>query len=472
VTLADLWAALPLLIVASAALAILLRGAFAPGRHDTWIGVAATLGAAFWGLQAPPQNVAPLLGLAATPFARFFTVLFSLTAAAVLLLSRSYNDRRGIRGEEYPATVLFGLFGMSALAASVNLLTLFLGLESMTFAFYILTAIDRERPASVEAGIKYLLMGASAAAFIAFGTALFYGGTGTLEIARAVQPVTPAGSVNPLVIAGWGFVLLGMAFKLSLVPAHLWTPDVYQGAPPAVVAFLSTGSKAASCAALILLLSPLQHGWSYLHGPLWTLSLLSMAVGNLAALRQRNLKRMLAYSSIAHMGYVALAMLAGAAEGFAAAVFFLAAYTASNLCAFGAVASLAGGCFKVGEIDDLRGMGRSRPFRGGVLALAVLSLAGIPLTAGFMAKFGVFAAAFRGGETGLAVFGVVMAAISAYYYLRVASILYGRAPDTPAAVPRLEKPEALALAVAGLTVVYLGVFPDRLLQVIRMLAER
>lgn len=470
-TFADLWAALPLLIIASGALAILLCGAFAPGRQGTWIGVAAALGAALWALQTPPQNVAPLLGLAATPFARFFTVLFSLTAAAALLLSHSYNDRWGIRGEEYPATVLFALFGMSVLAASVNLLTLFLGLESLTFAFYILTAIDRDRPRSVEAGMKYLLMGASAAAFIAFGTALFYGGTGTLEIASAVQPVTPEGSVNPLVIAGWGFVLLGMAFKLSLAPAHLWTPDVYQGAPPAVVAFLSTGSKAASFAALILLLYPLHHGWNYLHGSLWALSLLSMAIGNLAALRQHNLRRMLAYSSIAQMGYVALAMLTGTAEGFAAVIFYLVAYTAANLSAFGAVASLSGEGFAAEEIDGLRGMGRSRPFRGGVLALALLSLAGIPLTAGFMAKFGVFAAAFRGGEIGLAVIGVVMAAISAYYYLRVASILYGRTPETPVSVPRLEKQEALALAVAGLTVVFLGVFPDRLLLVIRMLVE-
>jgi NADH-quinone oxidoreductase subunit N len=463
---------MPLFIISAGALTILLNGAFVPGRHGTWIGAVAAIGAALWALQTPPQPVAPLLGLAATPFARFFTVLFCITAAAALLLSHSYNDRWEIRGEEYPATVLFALFGMSVLAASVNLLTLFLGLESLTFAFYILTAIDRERPRSVEAGMKYLLMGASAAAFIAFGIALFYGGTGTLEIAKAVQPVTHAGSLNPLVIAGWGFLLTGMAFKLSLAPAHLWTPDVYQGAPPGAVAFLSTGSKAAAFAALVLLFQPLQQGWSCLHGPLWALSFLSMTVGNLAALRQRNLRRMLAYSSISQMGYVALALLTGTSEGFAALIFYLVAYTATNLSAFGTVASLAAEGFAVEEIDDLRGIGRSRQFRGGVLALALFSLAGIPLTAGFVGKFAVFAAAFRKGEIGLAIIGVVMAAISVYYYLRVAAILYGRSPGPPLNLPRLGNPEAFALAAAGLTIVFLGVFPDRLLLIIRMLVER
>lgn len=471
-TLADFWPAVPLLMISAGALFVLLSGAFAPGRQGTWIGVVAAAGAGLWALQTPPLAVAPLTGLAATPFARFFTVLSCGTAILALLLSHSSNERWKIRGEEYPATVLFALFGMSVLAASVNLLTLFLGLESMTFAFYILTAFDRERPRSVEAGMKYLLMGASAAAFIAFGIALLYGGTGTLEISRAVQPAAPGGGTNPLVIAGWGFLLMGMAFKLSLVPAHLWTPDVYQGASPAVVAFLSTGSKAASCAALVMLLSSLDRGWGYLHGPLWALAFLSMTVGNLAALRQGNLRRMLAYSSISQMGYVALAMMTGTVEGFAAVVFYLVVYSATNLAAFGAIASLAAEGFAVEEIDDLRGIGRSRQFRGGVLALALFSLAGMPLTAGFMGKFALFAAAFRGGETGLAVIGIVMAAVSIYYYLRAAAILYEKSPGLPANPPELQMPEAFALAAAGLTVLVLGVFPDRLLLIIRLLFER
>jgi len=465
VTTADLWILMPLFFLAGGALLILLSGAFRPGRYGTWIGVAAALAAAGWVLREPPLLLAPHLGLAATPFARFFTVLFCLTAALVLLLSHSHNERRAIRGEEYPATVLFAAFGMSVLAASLNLLTLFLGLESLGFAFYILTAIDRERPQSAEAGLKYLLMGAAAAAFIAFGIALLYAGTGTLAIAVAVNPLGPTGLVNPLVVAGWGLLLMGLAFKVSLVPAHLWTPDVYQGAPAPVTAFLSTGSKVAAFVALLLLLPAMGAGFARIQGPLWLLCLLSMVVGNLAALRQRNLKRMLAYSSVAQMGYVTLALVTGSVEGFRAVAFYLVVYTVTNLTAFGAIASLTGEC-AMGEIEDCRGIGRSRPFRGSVLAVSLFSLAGIPPLAGFMGKFTIFAAALRGGEATLAVAGIVMAAISVYYYLRVVAVLYAAENDRKITFPPLAAPEFLALGITTFLILIFGVFPGTLLAII------
>lgn len=464
-TFADLWIMMPFLIIGAGSLAVLIGGALLPGRYLTGVGVASALAAAWWSLRTPPLALAPFLGIAATPFARFFTVLFCVTAAAALLLSHSYNGRRNILGEEYPATILFAALGMTVLAASVNLLTLFLGLEALTFAFYILTAFDRERPESVEAGMKYLLMGATAAAFIAFGIALIYAGTGTLVIIMAMQPVFGPGVPAPLVAAGWGFLLMGIAFKVSLVPAHLWTPDVYQGAPPPVTAFLSTGSKAAAFAALLLLLPASTTGASFLHGPLWALSFLSMVVGNLAALRQRNLKRMLAYSSIAQMGYVALAFTTGSAEGYAAVVFYLVAYTVTNLSAFGAVASLSGDC-PLETIDDFRGIGRSRPIRGGIMALALFSLAGIPPTVGFMGKFAVFAAALQGGETVLAVIGILTAVVSVFYYLRVVVTLYAPETGTAASLPRLALPETVALAATGLSILLLGLFPNRLLLLI------
>lgn len=467
-TAADLWILMPLFFLACGALLILLVGAFTSARYGTWIGVLATLASACWVLREPPLLLASQLGLAATPFARFFTVLFCLTAAAVLLLSHSHNERCGIRGEEYPATVLFAAFGMSVLAASVNLLTLFLGLEALSFAFYILTAIDRERPQSAEAGLKYLLMGATAAAFVAFGIALLYTGTGTLAIAGAVNPLGQTGVLNPLVVAGWGFILIGLAFKVSLVPAHLWTPDVYQGAPAPVTAFLSTGSKAAAFAAFLLLLPAMGTGLPFLHGPLWWLCLLSMVVGNLAALRQHNLKRMLAYSSIAQMGYVALALVAGSLEGFRAVAFYLVVYTVTNLTAFGAIASLTGEC-GMDEIEDCRCIGRTRPFRGGVLAVALFSLAGIPPTAGFMGKFTIFAAALRGGETALAIVGIVMAAISVYYYLRVVAVLYSAEGDRKISFPALSAPEILALAVTTFLILLFGVFPGALLKIINQI---
>lgn len=465
-TSTDLWTLMPLFFLAGGSLAILISGAFKPGRYGTWIGVAAALAAACWSFVEPPFPAATQLGLAATPGARFFTFLFSFSAAAVLLLSHSHNERRAIRGEEYPATVLFAAFGMAVVAASVNLLILFLGLEVLSFAFYILTAIDRDRPRSVEAGLKYLLMGATAAAFIAFGIAFLYAGTGTLVIAGAVNPLSLTGAVNPLVVAGWGLFLMGIAFKVSLVPAHLWTPDVYQGAPAPVTAFLSTGSKAAAFVALLLLIPATGAGFSLIRTPLWWLCLLSMVLGNLAALRQRNLKRMLAYSSIAQMGYVALALVTGTVAGFSAVAFYLVVYTVTNLSAFGAIASLTGEC-DMDLVEDCRGIGRTRPLRGGVLAIALFSLAGIPPTAGFMGKFTIFAAALQGGEIALAVAGIVTAIISVYYYLRVVAVLYAAGEDRTIALPCLALPELLALSVTTFFILFLGIFPGALLEIIR-----
>lgn len=461
---ADLWAVVPLLILSGGSLLILLLGAVGPGRYGTAIGLAATLGAALWVCQPPVAPAAPVLGIAATPFARFFTAALALTAAAALLLSHPYNRHRGITGEEYPATVLFATFGMAIVASAVNLLTLFLGLEALTFAFYILVAIDLNRAASGEAGLKYLLLGAISAAFVAFGIALIYTGTGSLAIAPAMEGSLTAGRGNPVALAGWGFLLVGLAFKISLVPAHLWTPDVYEGGPAPVIAFLSTASKVATIAFLLLLL-PVAQGAVFLHLPLWWLALLSMTVGNLAALWQKNIKRMLAYSAIGQMGYVTLALLSGKGGGYEAAVFYAVAYTAMNLLAFGAVASLSR-TSELGTAEEYRGFGFSHPFAGGILALAMLALAGIPPTAGFVGKFLIFTAALRSGEVSLAIIGILSAAVSIYFYLQVAVNLYlhpaENRPDLAPASPT----EVAALGLTAVVVIVLGVFPGPFLDLI------
>lgn len=466
-SIADIWSIMPIMILASGALVVLLFGAIAPGRYGTWVSVAALLGAALWCLQSPPVAAVPSLGLALTPFARFFTILFSLTALFVLLLSHGYNERRGICGEEYPATILFAVFGMGALSGATNLLTLFLGLEGLTFGFYFLVAMDRERLESGEAGLKYLLMGAVAAAFTAFGIALIYTGAGTLEIAPAMKALANAGRSDSLFLAGAGFLLAGIAFKMSLVPAHLWTPDVYEGAPTPVVAFLSTASKGAAVAFLLLLLIA-GGGVGPLRIPLWTLSCLSMVVGNLAALLQTNLKRMLAYSAIAQMGYITLALLVIGDGGDGAAVFYLVAYTAMNLAAFGAVASLAGTA-ESGNLEDYRGLGYSRPFRGGVLALAMFALAGIPPTAGFIGKFFIFSAAIRGGEVALAVIGILTSVVSVYYYLRVVVNLYMRPAEEEWGGGKGTLPEMFSLTVAAFVILLLGLFPGLLMDLVASL---
>ncbi|MBI1922200.1 MAG: NADH-quinone oxidoreductase subunit N [Geobacter sp.] len=459
---ADLWGIMPLLILACGSVLVLVVGAIFPRRYGTSIGVATALGAGLWMLQSPPAVVTPTLGIALTPFARFLTVVFSMTAAAVLLLSHDYNRRRGIIGEEFPACVLFAAFGMTALVTSTNLLTLFLGLESFTFAFYILVASDLGNPESSEAGVKYLVIGAVSAAFVAFGISFIFAGSGTLEIASALRLAANGTENNPMVVAGWGLILVSIIFKLSLVPAHLWTPDVYQGAPTPVAAFLSAGSKGASIAFLLLLLPAAGHT-EMLRAPLWWLSLLSMLVGNLAALLQANIKRMLAYSSIAHMGYVTLALLTGSATGYRAAAFYIVAYAAMSLAAFGAVAALSPGRGR-DLVLDFRGIGYRRPLLGGILAMAMFALAGIPPSAGFTGKFFIFYAAIKGGEVPLAIFGILTAAVSVYYYLRVVVNLYMHDAASVAVSEGATLTETTALGAAAFVILLLGVFPGPILE--------
>ncbi len=462
-TWTDLWIAMPLLILAGSAILVLILGAVMPMRIGTVVGVAATIGAALWAVQEPPALLAPTLGLAATPLARFFTVLFCMIAAAVLVLSHSYNEHRGIRGEEYPSTLLFTTFGMLALASATNLLALFLGLEAMTFGFYILVAIDLKREASSEAGLKYLLMGAIAAAFLAFGIALLYAGTGSLAIGDAMR--LAAG--NRIALAGWGFILTGIAFKLSLVPAHLWTPDVYQGAPAPVAGFLSAASKGATVVMLLLLL-PAGNA-AILRTPLWWLALLSMVVGNLAALLQNRVRRMLAYSSIAQMGYVVLALISGTSGGYRAATYYAVAYAAMSLAAFGAITVFEqSGCGET--VEDYRGLGFQRPFTAGVLSMGLFALAGIPPTAGFTGKFLIFTSAIKAGEVPLAIIGILTAAASAYYYLRVVASLYMQASiETDSGSP--SPSEGALLGMVSVIILLLGIWPSPLLKLLARIIQ-
>jgi NADH-quinone oxidoreductase subunit N len=456
-TYSDALLLMPIIITACAALLVLLAGPFLPGRLISAIAVAASIGAGAFAANLTPTSAPALPGLAFTPLARYLVPVFCIAAALTLLLSHGYNERRAIRGEEYPATILFSLFAMCVLPCATNLLTLFLALESIAFAFYILVTVDLNRAESGEAGLKYLLMGAVAAALTAFGLALIYAGSGTLELSAAIA----APGNRSIISAGWGLVIIGIAFKLSLVPAHLWTPDVYQGAPAPVAAYLSTASKVAAAAVLLMLLS-FAPPMSELHLPLYLLSLLSMVIGNLAALLQKNIKRMLAYSSVAHMGYLALAILTGTKEGYSAVLLYGAVYTAMNLAAFGAIASLSTDEER-SLVSDYSGVGFSAPFRGGVLALSMLALAGVPPTAGFIGKFFIFYAAIRGGELSLAIIGIVSAAASAYFYLRVVVHLYMRPAEVAPPKPS-NSAETLALGCASLAIIAIGIFPAPLLR--------
>lgn len=460
-TFSDAISLLPIMITGCATLLVLLAGPFLPGRLSCAIAVAASLAAGISAAVTSPASTPALPGIIFTPLAHYLIPVFCLATVLTLLLSHGYNDRRDIRGEEYPATVLFSLFAMCVLPCATNLLILFLALESMAFAFYILVSIDLGRAESAEAGLKYLLMGAVATAITAFGFSLIYAGSGTLALGAAGV----AHGLRPIMAAGWGLIVIGIAFKLSLVPAHLWTPDVYQGAPAPVAAFLSTVSKVAAAAVLLILLG-FATPMAELHTPLYLLSLGSMAIGNLAALLQKNIKRMLAYSSIAHMGYLTLALLTGTKEGYAAVLLYGAIYTAMNLAAFGAIASLSGDAERE-QIADYSGVGFSAPFRGGVLAVAMLSLAGIPPSAGFIGKFFIFYAALCGGQLTLAVTGIILAAISAYFYLKVVVHLYMRpAEATTSALLPASRVESFALGVASLAIIVIGVYPAPLMHLV------
>jgi NADH-quinone oxidoreductase subunit N len=457
---ADVYALAPLIILAGGSVLVLLAGAVRPGGYLYELAGALVVASLLWSLCIPAEAVVP--GLAITSFARFFAVFLDSAGLVALLLASGYNKRRGIVGEEYPATLLFALAGMGAACAASDLLMLFLGLEAFTFAFYLLVAIERDSARGGEAGLKYLLNGTLSAAILAMGIALVYCSRGTIRLPElARQPAT----LEPLFLAGVCLILMGLAFKLSLVPAHLWTPDVYQGAPAPVTALLSTASKGASAAAVLLIL-PLVAGWRGGHDILWCLALATMVCGNLAALVQNSIKRLLAWSSVAQMGYVTLAFVALPAGGGRAALFYAVAYAAAGLASFGAVSILSDGSDR-DAIEQYRGLGYRNPLAGAVLAVALFSLAGIPPTAGFMAKFAVFNAALRAGEITLAMAGVLTALVAVFFYLRVVVALYMRpAGEAETAARRLTGSEAMALAIPTLATAVMGVYPSPLLDLL------
>ena len=459
-TTVDLMALMPLIILTAGCLFCLLAGAVRPGFYLYRAAIAVACAALLWGVCVPAEAVMP--GLAVTRFSRVCSTFLYGTGIVALLLAAGYNRRRGIEGEEYPATLLFALVGMGATCAASNLLMLFLGLEAFTFAFYILVAIERGSGRGGEAGLKYLLNGTLSAAVMGMGMALVYAGSGTLKLAELVVAATEP---DPLLPAGLGLILVGLAFKLSLVPAHLWTPDVYQGAPAPVTALLSTASKGAAIVA-VLLLFPLLHAWQGGYDLLWILALLSMLAGNLAALMQSSIKRMLAWSSIGQMGYVALAFVAYPAGGDRAALLYAVAYAAAGLAAFGAVAVLSDGSER-DDMDGYRGLGYRSPLAGAALALAMFSLAGIPPTAGFMAKFAVFSAALRAGEVTLALVGIAAALVAVFFYLRVVVVLYMKAaPEQSAVLRPPDLAEILGLGIPSVAMLLLGVYPQPLLDLL------
>jgi len=390
----------------------------------------------------------------------FATLVIGYATGLVLLESIDYLKRRGMESGEFYILVLFAAAGMVIMAGANDLIVVFLGLETMSLALYVLAGFFRTEIQAGEASMKYFLLGAFASGFFLYGIALIYGATASTNLDKIGAAVKAGAGRDPLLLIGFALLLVGFGFKISAVPFHMWTADVYEGAPTSVTAFIASGSKAAAFAALLRLLleslRPLQGEWTWLF---WVLAVLSMTLGNVVAIAQQNLKRMLAYSSIAHVGYMLMGIVAGGGLGGGSVLFYLLVYTFTIAGAFGIILLLERSGEEAVGVGDTAGLATRHPLAALALALFLLSLVGIPPTAGFVGKFYLFGAAVRSGYVWLAVIGVLNSAAAAYYYLRIIVNMYMREPEGPPAVIMPSFAGALAVAVALWGVIQLGIFP-------------
>jgi NADH-quinone oxidoreductase subunit N len=398
-------------------------------------------------------------------FTVFFTLLFCAIAAVAVFQSWSYVKRTRINHGEYYALLLSATLGMILMAASNDLITVFLGLELMSLALYILVGFRRTRLDSSEAALKYFLLGAFASGFLLYGIALLFGATGTTNLARVALFLADSPALgNPMLLIAGLLILVGFAFKVAAVPFHMWTPDAYEGAPTTVTGFMSAGAKAAGFAALLRLVlvafPPLVDDWKPV---LSWIAVLTMTVGNVTALLQTNVKRMLAYSSIAHAGYLLIAVVAGGLDGGSAALFYLAVYSLMNLGAFGVLALLGRGADERVMLSDMAGLGFKSPLLALAMTVFMLSLGGIPPTAGFMGKVYLFGVAVRADLIPLVVIGVLNSVVSVFYYLRVTVAMYMQEPKGEPVEVSWAPSAALAVIVTLALTLWWGVQAQDLL---------
>ncbi len=470
VSTADFLVIAPELVLTGFALLILLLSVFVHRAQRGSLGYIALVGGVaalvslYWGIG---KEVSAFSGMVKIdPFSFFFKVMIAIIALLTVLVSLDYAKREEIDFGEYYVLVLFATVGMMLMASGVNLLIIFLGLEVMSISIYVLAGIMRDDTRSVEAAFKYFLLGAFASAFLLYGIALIYASTGALDlggIGRVLAERSWIGGL-PILITGLALLIVGFGFKIALVPFHMWTPDVYEGAPTSITAFMATGVKAAGFAAFVRVffyaLPAMQTYWTEV---MWILAVATMTVGNIIALSQSNIKRMLAYSSIAHAGYILVAFVAGSELGISSILFYLLAYVFMNIGAIAVVIMLG----KKGEentlISDYAGIGFRHPLMAVAMAIFMFSLAGVPPTAGFMAKFYVFSAAVKANYYWLAIIGVLNSAVAAYYYLRVLIYMYFREPEKELALGSFSPAAVLAIIIAVWGVLHMGILPSAFL---------
>ena len=467
ISLADFYYILPELVITGGALIVLIADVLLPRERRTalaWITLA-VIGATLASL-APftSTHVEVAHGLLAVDrFAIFFKIVFLVAAALTVLMSIRYLAIEGASPGEYYFLILCATLGMMVMAAGIDLISIFIGLETMAVSFYILAGFIKPSQRSNEAAVKYFLLGAFSLGILLYGMSLMYGLSGTTNL-RVMATSFDAMSRDPRLVLAVILVVAGVGFKIAAVPFHMWAPDVYEGSPTPITAFLSVGSKAASFAMLIRIfvegLPAMSADWRLLF---WVLSIVTMTVGNVAAVTQTNVKRMLAYSSIAHAGYVLIGIVAGTSRGITATLVYLMIYAFMQLGAFAVVVMLRRGDTAGDELKDFSGLAFRNPFAAFAMLLFMLSLGGIPPTAGFMGKFWLFSAAIDAHYYGLAVIGVLNSAISLYYYVRIVVFMYLK-KETIGSAPVTSPALAFVLGVAVVATLVLGVYPRLLFE--------
>jgi NADH-quinone oxidoreductase subunit N len=466
---AEMLALLPLLLIAGASVVVMLaiafkrNHAFAAGL--TLMGLAAAFISLYAAAPLAPRQVTSLLLV--DRYALFYMGLIIASAAAVAVLSYHYLEIHDGEREELYLLLLLATLGCAVLVASSHFVSFLLGLEILSVSLYAMVAYLKDRKLALEAGIKYLILASASAAFLLFGMALIYADVGTMEFSH-VRQLSVSGAGFPLLLSGIVLTITGIGFKLGVVPFHLWTPDVYQGAPAPVAAFVAATSKSAMVALLLR--------YFYVSGALRyravflvfaVIAIASMFAGNLLALLQKNVKRILAYSSIAHFGYILVAFLAGATMAVEAVSFYLVAYTVTLLAAFGVVTVVSRSARDADDLEDYRGLFWKRPVIAGVFTAALLSLAGIPATIGFLGKFYVLAAGANAAAWPLILTLVVTSVAGLFYYLRIVVALYSPAPEHAASIPRVFVGAACVLVVLAILLILFGVYPTPVFNLIR-----
>jgi len=392
-------------------------------------------------------------------------LLSYLAVSVMLVYSRSYLLVRGLFTGEFMVLTLFSLLGMMVMVSASHFLTLYLGLELMSLSLYAMVALQRDSATATEAAMKYFILGALASGLLLYGMSMLYGATGTLEVAAVSDAIKHGVQNKQLLAFGLVFVVSGLAFKLGAVPFHMWVPDVYHGAPTAMTMLIGTAPKLAAFAFVMRILAeglqPLMVHWS---GMLAILAVLSMAVGNITAIAQTNMKRMLAYSTIAHMGFLLLGVLSGGIEGYGSAMFYAVTYVLMSLGGFGMIMLLSREGFEADKLDDFKGLNQRSPWLAFIMLLLMFSMAGVPPTVGFYSKFAVLSAAVNAGHIPLVVIAVLFSLIGAFYYLRIVKLMYFDAPESH--VPISMQPDTgVLITFNGLAVLLLGILPGNLMSV-------